>query len=148
MKKISTKLILKLLAFKVLKVLAFVYFFSSPTHAQLEVGVLNINKPASLDSVLWRLRKLEGSERVVKGYRILLFQALGRDAERKSMDMKSKFLKSFPELSDQVEVKFSQPRYEVLVGKYLQRIDAYRSFKKLKRKFPNSLIVDAKFKNL
>lgn len=116
--------------------------------SQFEIGILNINKPPVMDSVLWRLRKLDSQHSQITGYRILIFQAIGRDANTKALETKSRFLNLFPQRVNEVELKYVYPRYEVVIGKYRERIDAYSDYKQIKRKFPNAIIIDAKFEKL
>jgi uncharacterized protein YxeA len=133
---------------KLFLIIAIVIIGSFSTKSQVEVGILKINKPLHMDSVMMRLKKLDSQQKLITGYRIMIFNATGSNANEKSLEVKARFLTSFPKMSDKVDQVYEYPRYEVLVGKYKKRTDAFQDLQKIKKVFRNAIIIDSKFEHL
>lgn len=77
----------------------------------------------------------------IKGFRIQVYSGLQRkDAEMVKMDLK----KILP--NETADLEYSQPNYKVKIGNFLNRIDAYQTYYKIREVYPSASIVFEKIK--
>jgi 5-carboxymethyl-2-hydroxymuconate isomerase len=92
---------------------------------------------AFLDSIA-TLNKMDG---YVNGFTIQIYA--GRDREEAS-SMKNKVYRVLPE--SRPKLIFDAPNFEVKVGQYSTRFEAYRDFAALKNAFPSTIIIPERIK--
>ncbi|BDD07924.1 hypothetical protein FUAX_03560 [Fulvitalea axinellae] len=69
-------------------------------------------------------------------------QAYSGTSREKARSIRATILRQFPGLMPKIE--WRQPVYRVKVGQYYNRLEAYSTFRELKRSFPTTLIVPDK----
>ncbi len=113
-----------------------------PTNKQQSTSqsepISNIN--ADLDTLSARIANNNRSF-TIKGYRIQVYSGLQRkDAEIVITDLRKI-------LHDKaVDLEYSQPNYKVKTGNFLNRIDAYQTYYKIREVYPSASIVFEKIK--
>jgi hypothetical protein len=93
-----------------------------------------------LDTLIARIANSNRSF-TIKGYRIQVYSGLQRkDAEIVKMDLK----KILPDGT--ADLEYSQPNYKVKTGNFLNRIDTYQTYYKIREVYPGASIVFEKIK--
>lgn len=73
------------------------------------------------------------------GYRIKVAKFTGDDAKEKSFELKQQLLEIFP--SQRVYVVFDEPFFNVKMGDFLTRLDAFALLKQIKPQIPTAVII-------
>lgn len=73
------------------------------------------------------------------GYRIKVAKFTGDDAKEKSFELKQQLLEIFP--SQRVYVVFDEPFFNVKMGDFLTRLDAFALLKQIKPQIPSAVII-------
>jgi hypothetical protein len=73
----------------------------------------------------------------LKGYRIKIH--FGAD-KAKAVEIKSKFIARFPDIPAYGPI-YDQPNFNIRVGDFRTKLEAYRSLKKVQAEFPSAFIV-------
>lgn len=76
------------------------------------------------------------SKAPIKGYRIKIH--FGSD-KNKAKEIKAKFISKFPEIS--AYEKYDQPNFNIRVGDYRTKLEAYKALKEIQLEFPSSFLV-------
>jgi|ERR1043165_9622882 hypothetical protein len=76
------------------------------------------------------------SKAPIKGYRIKIH--FGAD-KNKAKEIKAKFILKFPEFK--AYEKYDQPNFNIRVGDFRTKLDAYKALKAIQPEFPSSFIV-------
>ena len=76
------------------------------------------------------------SKAAIKGYRIKIH--FGSD-KNKAKEIKAKFISKFPEIS--AYEKYDQPNFNIRVGDYRTKLEAYKALKEIQLEFPSSFLV-------
>ena len=94
-----------------------------------------------LDSILNIIKYENKKNDYIEGYTIQLYlgdnRILAEETEIK--------LNKLDSLTERITI-FTQPNYRVKVGKYYNRFNANRNYNKLKKTFPNAIIIPEKIK--
>jgi len=77
-----------------------------------------------------------------KKYTFYTIQVYVGKSREEANEVRSKVYKIIPEETPKLE--WSQPNFRVKVGKFENRLDAYKTFSLLKRSFPSALLVTDK----
>lgn len=94
---------------------------------------------ADLDTLLKNIAE-NNKHLTIKGYRLQVFSGMQRkDAENVIVELR-KLVAYTPDL------EYSQPNFKVKIGNFLNKIDAYQTYYKIKEVFPNVVIVHEKIK--
>jgi hypothetical protein len=64
------------------------------------------------------------------------------DLKQEALDINKTLVESGIELT--ADIQFVQPKFRVVVGKYYTRLSAHRDLYKLRKLFPNSIIIPEK----
>ncbi len=72
----------------------------------------------------------------IKGYRVKIH--FGAD-KNKAKEIKAKFLSQFPDIA--AYEKYDQPNFNIRVGDFRTKLEAYRLLKELQQEFPAAFIV-------
>ncbi|TAJ14239.1 SPOR domain-containing protein [Marinilabiliaceae bacterium JC017] len=75
----------------------------------------------------------------IDGYRIQLYSGAGPRAKKEALEVKSKFLSTFPE--EDVEIRYNAPFWRVRVGNYRHKHETLPLMTQLKKYFPNCYAV-------
>jgi hypothetical protein len=76
------------------------------------------------------------SKAPIKGYRVKIH--FGSD-KNKAKEIKAKFILRFPQYK--AYEKYDQPNFNIRVGDFRTKLDAYRALKEIQVEFPSSFIV-------
>ncbi len=76
------------------------------------------------------------SKAPIKGYRIKIH--FGSD-KNKAKEVKAKFISKFPEIA--AYEKYDQPNFNIRVGDYRTKLEAYKALKEIQLEFPSSFLV-------
>lgn len=76
------------------------------------------------------------SKAPIKGYRIKIH--FGSD-KNKAKEIKAKFISKFPEIP--AYEKYDQPNFNIRVGDFRTKLEAYKALKEIQLEFPSSFLV-------
>lgn len=76
------------------------------------------------------------SKAAIKGYRIKIH--FGSD-KNKAKEIKAKFISKFPEIP--AYEKYDQPNFNIRVGDFRTKLEAYKALKEIQVEFPSSFLV-------
>ncbi len=76
------------------------------------------------------------SKAPIKGYRIKIH--FGSD-KNKAKEVKAKFISKFPDIS--AYEKYDQPNFNIRVGDFRTKLEAYKALKEIQPEFPSSFLV-------
>ena len=93
--------------------------------------IVNQKVNAVLDSIY----KLNAHRKVVPGYTIQVYSGLNRE---EASDTKARLSR---ELDMRADMQYLQPKWRVRVGYYYNSLEAQKDLVRLKRSFPNSILV-------
>lgn len=106
------------------------------TSSASPIGSIN----ADLDTLNARIAN-SNRNFTIKGYRIQVYSGMQRkDAELVITDLK----KIFPNKT--ADLEYNQPNYKVKMGNFLNRVDAYQTYYKIREVYPSVSIVYEKIK--
>lgn len=75
----------------------------------------------------------------IEGYRIRIYSDLGTHARDESENVKAEFYEKFPEIP--VYREYDDPYYKVYVGDFRSKIEAIKSLKKIRKRYPSAFVV-------
>lgn len=81
-------------------------------------------------------------ENRLPGYRIRIFSNSGQAARQNARNERGRFLKLYPEIP--AYETYEAPNFKIYVGDYRTKIEAFQSYKQIKREFRNAFLVAAK----
>lgn len=99
--------------------------------------VRNVND--KVDAVLDSIDRLNVTRRFLDGYTIQIYSGLNREDANNA---KKKMIDQVPELV--ADLQYIQPKFRVRVGNYFSRIEAQKDLVRLKRHFPNAILIPEK----
>lgn len=76
------------------------------------------------------------SKAAIKGYRIKIH--FGSD-KNKAREVKAKFISKFPDIT--AYEKYDQPNFNIRVGDFRTKLEAYKVLKEIQAEFPSSFLV-------
>jgi SPOR domain len=97
----------------------------------------NVNK--KVDVVLDSIDRINLTKKFVDGFTIQLYSGQKRE---EAMNTKQKMVTEVSDLTSTLQ--YIQPKFRVTVGSYLTRIEAQQDLVKLKRHFPNAILIPEK----
>ena len=101
------------------------------------VATRNVNK--QVDTILDSINRFNVTRKFIDGYTIQIYSGLNRE---EAMNTKKKMLTDAADLN--AELEYNQPKFRVRVGSYFSRLEAQRDMLRLKRPFPNAILVPEK----
>ncbi|MBY0433648.1 MAG: SPOR domain-containing protein [Cyclobacteriaceae bacterium] len=97
----------------------------------------NVN--ARVDAVLDSINRFNLTRKFIDGYTIQIYSGQNRED---AMNAKKKMVTESIGLS--AELEYTQPKFRVRVGSYYSRLEAQKDLVRLKRNFPNAILVPEK----
>lgn len=94
---------------------------------------------SKLDNTLEQIAYNNKEYNTTSGYTILVYSGSSREAAANAKDMVYKIL---PDSRPQIQ--YIQPYYKVKVGKFLERLEAQKSYSDLREEFPDAMIIPEK----
>ncbi|NOT75026.1 MAG: SPOR domain-containing protein [Cyclobacteriaceae bacterium] len=101
------------------------------------VPVYNVNK--KVDGVLDSINHFNASRKLIDGFTIQIYSGQNRE---EAMLTKKKMSTDAGDLSSEME--YTQPKFRVKVGSYFSRLEAQKDLLRMKRLFPNAILVPEK----
>jgi SPOR domain len=101
------------------------------------VPIYNVNK--KVDGVLDSINHFNATRKFIDGYTIQIYSGQNRED---AMNTKKKMAADASDLSSDME--YNQPKFRVKVGGYFSRLEAQKDLLRLKRLFPNAILVPEK----
>jgi hypothetical protein len=116
----------------------FCFLFSPGVHSQTAVadtGKIEVIQEYKIKELLAKHAEVN-SKSNLKGYRVKIH--FGSD-KTKAREVKSKFIMRFPDVP--AYEKYDQPNFNIRVGDFRTKLDAYRFLKEVQVDFPSAFIV-------
>lgn len=108
--------------------------FSTKTYSQVEVVA-----DGRLQTILEKHIEYNQMTKNVLGYRIKVATFTGEGAKSKAFNLKEQLNKAFPE--ERSYVFFDEPNFNVKLGDFMTRLDAYSTYMKVKAQLKTCFIV-------
>lgn len=99
---------------------------------------LHITQDARIDTLLKRYIGMSKRMNGTEGYRLEIFFSSGLRAKEEAMDVKTEFLKNFPDVP--AYLIFTSPDFKVRVGDFRSRDDALALKNRIRRLYPNAFL--------
>jgi hypothetical protein len=100
-----------------------------------DTGKINMVQDHKIDELVAKHIEIN-SKMPIKGYRVKIH--FGAD-KNKAKEVKAKFLSQFPDIA--AYEKYDQPNFNIRVGDFRTKLEAYRLLKELQQEFPSAFIV-------
>jgi hypothetical protein len=119
--------------------------FAPPTDSSFNNGSEPIVKPVvppthtvnkKVDVVLDSLNKLNVLRKFVDGFTIQIYSGQNRE---EANETKKKMTEEFSDMK--ADLQYLQPKFRVKTGSYFTRLEAQKDLMRLKRGFPNAILV-------
>lgn len=94
---------------------------------------------AQIDEKLEEIAEANKGKRV-SGYTVQVYTGNSREAATHSKDMVYRLI---PDARPQIQ--YVQPNYKVKVGRFLDRLEAHKTYTTLRKEFPSAMIIPEKF---
>jgi hypothetical protein len=95
----------------------------------------NQNDNLKMDSLREQLYEFNRNVKSIQGYRILVYSGSDREeAQRIETDIRTNF-------QERADMSYDKPNFRIRVGSYIQRLEAYKTYMKLRKNYPNAIIV-------
>jgi hypothetical protein len=111
--------------------------YNQPPKKGEVVATRNVNK--YVDTVLDSINRFNVTRKFIDGYTIQIYSGQNRE---EAMNSKKKMITDAPDLT--AELEYNQPKFRVRVGSYYSRLEAQKDLIRLKRAFPNAILVPEK----
>jgi hypothetical protein len=110
-------------------------FFTNPIFAQKDTGKVEYIQDYKIKEL--QAKHIDVNAKTpINGYRIKIH--FGSD-KTKAKEVKAKFIAKFPNIP--AYEKYDQPNFNIRVGDYRTKLEAYKVFKEIQVEFPSSFIV-------
>jgi hypothetical protein len=110
-------------------------FFINPLFAQKDTGKVEFIQDYKIKEL--QAKHIDVNAKTpINGYRIKIH--FGSD-KTKAKEVKAKFIAKFPNIP--AYEKYDQPNFNIRVGDYRTKLEAYKIFKEIQVEFPSSFIV-------
>jgi hypothetical protein len=100
-----------------------------------DTGKISLIQDHKIDELLAKQVEIN-SKTPIKGYRVKIH--FGAD-KNKAKEVKAKFMSQFPDVA--AYEKYDQPNFNIRVGDFRTKLEAYRLLKELQQEFPSAFIV-------
>ncbi len=116
-------------------ILLLLSFIISPSFAQKDTGKVEIIQDYKIKEL--QAKHIEvNAKSPIEGYRIKIH--FGSD-KTKAKEIKAKFISKFPGIP--AYEKYDQPNFNIRVGDFRSKLEAYKALKEIQPEFPSSFIV-------
>ena len=109
--------------------------FVMAQNAVIDTGKVQLVQEYKVKELLGKHIEIN-SKAAIKGYRIKIH--FGSD-KNKAKDIKAKFISKFPDIA--AYEKYDQPNFNIRVGDFRSKLDAYKALKEIQLEFPSSFLV-------
>lgn len=124
--------------------LTFISFFGFAQNIKTDTGKVEIIQDAKVKELLAKELDIN-TKTTIKGYRVKIH--FGAD-KNKANEIKSRFVAQHPETP--AYLKYDQPNFNIRVGDFRTKLEAYKFLKEIQDEFPSAFIVqdDIEFPSL
>lgn len=109
--------------------------YSLEAQTSADTGKITLIQDRRIDELLTKHIEIN-SKTPVKGYRVKIH--FGAD-KNKAKEVKAKFIAQFPTVA--AYEKYDQPNFNIRVGDFRTKLEAYKFLKELQSEFPSAFIV-------
>lgn len=95
----------------------------------------NRHDNVQMDTLMSALYEFNKTVKSVQGYRISVYSGSDRQEAQKIENNIER------NLQERAEMSYDKPNFRVRVGSFIQRLEAYKTYKKLHKVYPNAIIV-------
>jgi sporulation related protein len=123
---------------RIIATFLFTFVFSSFMHAQkmsADTGKVEVVEDYKVKELVNKHIEIN-SKAPIKGYRIKIH--FGSD-KNKAREIKAKFISKFPDIA--AYEKYDQPNFNIRVGDFRTKLEAYKALKEIQPDFPSSFLV-------
>lgn len=116
----------------------FILVLCNNLHAQknaLDTGKIELVQEYKIKELVNKHVEIN-SKAPIKGYRIKIH--FGSD-KNKAKEIKAKFISKFPDIA--AYEKYDQPNFNIRVGDFRTKLEAYKALKEIQLEFPSSFLV-------
>ena len=99
----------------------------------------NVHQDKRIDTLLQRHIEINKHLEGTSGYRIEIFFSSGTGSRSKALQVKTEFLKQFPD--ETAYMSFQTPNFKIRVGDFRTKSEALKLEKKISKNYPNAFIV-------
>ena len=100
----------------------------------------HIIQDSRIDTLLQRHIAMNKRRNGLEGYRLEIFFNSDHDAREKALEVKTEFLKQYPDLD--AYIQFQAPNFRVRVGNFRTKSEALKVKERIKQYYPNAFRVD------
>jgi hypothetical protein len=111
-------------------------YFSNSENSKAQT---QINQSPEIEAMVNKHIAIGEKNKCFHGYRIRIFSDLGYDARKNANNMKSNFMKLFPDVASYVV--YDDPNFKVVVGNFREKSEAVKFLMTMKEAFPSAFIV-------
>ncbi len=108
-------------------------------HRKKETLVAMRNVNVVVDEILDSINRFNVTRTFIDGFTIQIYSGQNRE---EAMNSKKKMITDVSDLT--AELEYNQPKFRVRVGSYYSRLEAQKDLLRLKRPFPNAILVPEK----
>ena len=102
-------------------------------------GQIEIIQPEQAENLLKMQIANNRQQKGIPGYRIRIFSGSGQQAEQKANEIRSNFMRFFPEI--EAYQVYNTPNFQIFVGDFRTKNEALHAIKKIEKIFPGAFIV-------
>ncbi len=95
----------------------------------------NRHDNVQMDTLMSALYEFNKTVKSVQGYRISVYSGSDRQEAQKIENNIER------NLQERADMSYDKPNFRVRVGSFIQRLEAYKTYKKLHKVYPNAIIV-------
>jgi len=110
----------------------------TPVHRLFQEN--NVIRDSRTDALLNNHMEINKRKNGMDGYRLEIFFSSAYNAKDKAMEVKTEFLKRFPEL--EAYIQFQSPNFKVRIGNFRTKSEALAVKEQIKKFYPNAFRVD------
>ena len=116
----------------------FIGLFSTAFAFAQSNGSLNVSQDSRIESLISKQRALYDLDSSFSGYRIHIFMEIGNDALKHAEEMKSRFVKAFPDIP--IYLTYVEPYFRLRAGNFRNRVEAEKCLRRIKPKFKEAFV--------
>lgn len=108
--------------------------------AQNNKGKIEITGDTKVSALVKKHIEFNEQIKTVPGYRVQIAALSGANSRNQAFELKGQFKNDFPEV--EAYIVFNEPNFRIKVGDFTSKLDAYVFMKKIKDKYPGTIVRD------
>ena len=110
------------------------------TQSDEQGGKIELIQPVQVETLLKMQIANNNLQKGIPGYRIHISSESGQQAEQKSREARTNFMRLFPEYEAYQE--YNPPNWQIKIGDFRTKNEALRAKKRIEKLFPRAFIVN------